>query len=68
MLLLQKRRAKKISDKEATQEEPRDAFVHREFLKTVRIIKYENNNEFVDQIINKLLAHVKVIGNIVIES
>ncbi|XP_078154372.1 uncharacterized protein LOC144549492 [Carex rostrata] len=51
-------------DEETTQEGPRDAFVQREFLKTVRIVGFKNDNGFVDQLINKLLAHVKIIGEI----
>ncbi|XP_078170463.1 F-box/LRR-repeat protein At4g14103-like isoform X1 [Carex rostrata] len=49
---------------EITQEGPGDAFVQREFLKIVRIVEFKNDNEFVDQLINKLLLHVKIIGEI----
>ncbi|XP_078170465.1 F-box/LRR-repeat protein At4g14103-like isoform X2 [Carex rostrata] len=50
------------SDTEFVDEE--DALVQREFLKTVRIVGFKNNNEFVNQLINKLLLHVKIIGEI----
>ncbi|XP_078176405.1 F-box protein At4g22280-like [Carex rostrata] len=46
-------------------EEPRDAFVQREFLKTVRIVGFGNDNRFFYKLINKLLAHVKIIGEII---
>ncbi|XP_078153274.1 uncharacterized protein LOC144548472 [Carex rostrata] len=55
-------------DEEATREGPRDALVQREFLKTVRIKQYMdiyiNDNGFVDRLINKLFAHIKIIGEI----
>ncbi|XP_078150140.1 F-box protein At4g22280-like [Carex rostrata] len=52
--------------KETTPEGPSDALVQREFLKTVRIVGFENDNGFVDRLINKLLAHVKIIGEIIV--
>ncbi|XP_078158191.1 putative disease resistance protein RGA3 [Carex rostrata] len=53
-------------DEETTQEGLRDAFVQREFLKTIRIVGFENDNGYVDQLINKLLAHVNIIGEIIV--
>jgi hypothetical protein len=64
-LLLLKQRAREFISKKATQEGLKDAFVQREFLKTVRIVGFEKSNEFADLLINKLLAHVKIIGDIV---
>ncbi|XP_078154569.1 F-box protein At4g22280-like [Carex rostrata] len=51
-------------DEEITQEGLGDALVQREFLKTVRIVGFKNGNGFVDQLINKLLVHVKIVGEI----
>ncbi|XP_078169647.1 F-box/LRR-repeat protein At4g14103-like [Carex rostrata] len=51
-------------DEEITQEGHEYALVQREFLKAVRIVGFKNNNEFVNQLINKLLLHVKIIGEI----
>ncbi|XP_078175881.1 F-box protein At3g59000-like [Carex rostrata] len=51
---------------EETQDGLRDKFVQREFLKTVRIVRFENDNELVDWLINKLLTHVKTIGEIIV--
>ncbi|XP_078181508.1 F-box protein At4g09920-like [Carex rostrata] len=56
-----------LLDEETTTEEPRDTLVQREFLKTVRIVGYKTDDGFVDQLINKLLVHVKIIGNIIID-
>ncbi|XP_078153964.1 RNI-like superfamily protein [Carex rostrata] len=47
-----------------TPEGPSNALLQREFLKTVRIVGFKNDNEFVDQLINKLSVHVKIIGEI----
>ncbi|XP_078153509.1 F-box/LRR-repeat protein At4g14103-like [Carex rostrata] len=55
-------------EEEATQEGPRDALVQREFLKTVIIVGCNNDNGFVDQLINKLLVHVKIIGEIIVDN
>ncbi|XP_078154369.1 F-box protein At4g22280-like isoform X2 [Carex rostrata] len=46
---------------EITKEGPRDALVQREYLQTVRI---SGHYRVFDQLINKLLAHVKIIGEI----
>ena len=56
-----------LLDEETTMEEPRDTLVQREFLKTVRIVGYKTDDGFADQLINKLLVHVKIIGNIIID-
>ncbi|XP_078153716.1 F-box/LRR-repeat protein At4g14103-like [Carex rostrata] len=47
-----------------TPEGPSDALVQREFLKTVRIVRFKNDNGFVDQLLNILSVHVKIIGEI----
>ncbi|XP_078153134.1 F-box protein At4g22280-like [Carex rostrata] len=61
-------RVRQFLDEEATREGPRDALVQREFLKTVRIgeymDRYINDNGFVDRLIKKLFAHIKIIGKI----
>jgi hypothetical protein len=48
----------------ATLEVLSDALVQQEFLKTVRIVGFKTDNGFVDQLINKMCAHVKIIGEI----
>ena len=48
----------------ATLEGLSDALVQQEFLKTVRIVGFKTDNGFVDQLINKLCARVKIIGEI----
>ncbi|XP_078154570.1 F-box protein At4g22280-like [Carex rostrata] len=59
-------RVMKFIDEEITQEGSGDILVQREFLKTVRIVGFKNDNGFVDQLINKLLVHVKIIGEIIV--
>ncbi|XP_078165707.1 F-box/LRR-repeat protein At3g58900-like isoform X2 [Carex rostrata] len=49
-----------------TREGLRDPLVQQEFLKTVRIVGFEDDNEFVDWLIKKLHAHVKIIGEIIV--
>ncbi|XP_078152611.1 F-box/LRR-repeat protein At3g59210-like [Carex rostrata] len=48
----------------ATLEGLSDVLVQQEFLKTVRIVGFKTDNGFVDQLINKLCAHVKITGEI----
>ncbi|XP_078182323.1 F-box protein At4g22280-like [Carex rostrata] len=60
-------RVTEFLEDETALEGPRDALVQREFLKTVRIVGFQNDNGFVDRLINMLLIHVKIIGDIVID-
>ena len=65
-MLLLKAIATEFVDEEITWEGPRDALVQREFLERVRILDFKNDNKIVDQLIKKLLVHVKFIGEIIV--